>query len=167
MFLILITTTTAGITDQAVVVMSCLAAAAAVVSHQLHSEYLSPSGLCHTLGLWPFSWTTTPSSKWVFNSSLLLRVVCLFEFTLGFLTSAVCVCPQYAVLILLGLFVLVHREWGSLTFKDSRIWNILKPQFQNFQKQNLVKLLSYPTSFFVPFVWTFCKNVDRVFTLKK
>lgn len=91
MFLILITTTTAGITDQAVVVMSCLAAAAAVVSHQLHSEYLSPSGLCHTLGLWPFSWTTTPSSKWVFNSSLLLRVVCLFEFTLGFLTSAVCV----------------------------------------------------------------------------
>lgn len=73
---------------------------------------------------------------------------------------------QYAVLFMLGLFVLVHREWGpqnSGLEKDKLRPGNLSHAFQT----EFSSILSNPTGFFVPFVWTFCRNVDRVFTFEK
>lgn len=48
--------------------------------------------------------------------------------------------------------------------KDKARPGNLSHAFQNRIKLDFVKT---PTGFFVPFVWTFCRNVDRVFTFEK
>lgn len=51
--------------------------------------------------------------------------------------------------------------------QDSRRLNYVQETSVMPFKTELSSTLSNPTGSFVPFVWTFCRNVDRVFTFEK
>lgn len=69
---------------------------------------------------------------------------------------------------MLGLFVLVHREWGAEA--SAQMMDKLRPENLSHAFQNIFTFLCQTQldifSFFVPFVQTFCRTVDSVYIFK-